>query len=80
MSNGPAEVEILINGEVVGKESVNKGAGLVSAPFNGKSGPVTVRLVKNGQTVAEGKGEPIDSACPSDGLTNWNAWVGVAKA
>lgn len=77
LSNSDAEVEIAIGGQVVGKGPVKKGAALFSAPFNGKEGPVTVKLIKNGATI-EGTGEGISNGCPADGLTNWNAWVGSA--
>ena len=63
---------------MVGKGAVKKGAALFSAPFNGKEGPVTVKLIKNGKPVIQGTGEKISNSCP-DNLTNWNAWVGVAK-
>lgn len=78
LSNSDAEVEISIGGQVVGKGAVKKGAALFSAPFNGKEGPVTVKLIKNGKPVIQGTGEKISNSCP-DNLTNWNAWVGVAK-
>ncbi|KAF8452960.1 glycoside hydrolase [Terfezia claveryi] len=79
LSRSDADVEISIGGQVVGKGAVKKGVALFSAPFSGKEGQVTVRLIKDGKTVIEGTGEAISNSCPAGGLTNWNAWVGIAK-
>lgn len=73
------DIEISIGGKVVKTGPAKKGAALLSAPFNGNEGPVTVKLIRYGKPVIQGTGEAISNKCPADGLTNWNAWVGVAK-
>ncbi len=48
-----------------------------SVPFNG-AGAVVITLSRGGSTIAQiSNGPPISSAC-TNGLTNWNAWVGEA--
>jgi len=79
LSNTAAQIEITIGGQVAGKGNVGKGAALFSAPFGGRQGPVTVKLIKGGTAFAQGTGPSISNNCPSDGKTNWNAWVGSAK-
>lgn len=46
-----------------------------STPFNGQTGTVTVKVVRDGSTVVSATGTPI-SASPVNGKTNYNAWVG----
>ncbi|KAF8472708.1 glycoside hydrolase [Kalaharituber pfeilii] len=79
LSKEPAEIEIWIGAVLVSRGNVGRGAGFFQATFDGKIGPVTVKLIRNGQVITEGTGETIIGDCP-EGLTNWNAWVGVAKA
>lgn len=78
LSGSDAKVVISIGGQVVGTGSVKKGAAFVSAPFNGKVGQVTVKLIRPGKPVIQATGVAISNDCPG-GLTNWNAWVGVAQ-
>lgn len=45
-----------------------------STPFNGRTGTVTVNVVRNGVIIATASGVPIVSA-PANGKTNYNAYV-----
>ncbi|KAL5336623.1 glycosyl hydrolase family 71-domain-containing protein [Aspergillus crustosus] len=54
----------------------NVGAYHGSVDFDGRTGPVTVGLVRNEQTIAKIDGEAIGN-CAHD-IQNWNAWVGSA--
>ncbi|KAH8666486.1 glycosyl hydrolase family 71-domain-containing protein, partial [Xylariales sp. PMI_506] len=48
-----------------------------SVPFNG-AGAVVITLSRDGATIAEvSDGPDISDSC-TDGITNWNAWVGEA--
>ena len=80
LSNSAAQVEIYINGEFAGRGDVGSGASLFSAPFAGRQGPVTVKLIKGGAVFAQATGASISNGCPPDGKTNWNAWVGSAPS
>ncbi|KAI5809829.1 putative alpha 1,3-glucanase, GH71 family [Peziza echinospora] len=79
LATEPSDVEVSIGGAVVGTGKVGKGAGFFSANFGGKTGPVKVRLLRNGKEIAAGTGTSIDAQC-NNGIINWNAWVGVARA
>ena len=79
LSKVSGHVDVLVNGVSVGSASIQKGAGLVQVPFQGRSGQVVVRLYRDGAALLESKGESVLTACP-DGMENFNAWVGSAKA
>ncbi|THY17642.1 glycoside hydrolase [Aureobasidium pullulans] len=49
-----------------------------SVPFSGR-GAVTVKITRNGNTVAQMNGLSITDTC-ANGIENWNAWVGSATA
>lgn len=49
------------------------------ASFSGHTGDVVVTISRNGKTIAEVKGKAITISC-TNGLANWNAWVGSAQA
>lgn len=46
-----------------------------SVPFNGRTGPVTVSIVR-GSSVEVSEAGPAITDSPPNGLTNYNAWVG----
>ncbi|KAJ9367746.1 CAZyme family GH71 and CBM24 [Paecilomyces variotii] len=48
-----------------------------SVAFDGRTGPVTVSLLRDNKVIATVEGEPISATCPN-GMQNWNAWVGNA--
>lgn len=50
-----------------------------SAPFNGATGQVIVRVFRSSVTVAQVSGKAITPTC-TKGIQNWNAWVGSATA
>jgi glucan endo-1,3-alpha-glucosidase len=60
-------------------EAEDIGVNHFSQPFNGQTGNVTFSIERDGQTVLTGTGEEI-LATPSDGITNFNAWVGGVSA
>lgn len=45
-----------------------------STPFNGRTGPITVTVVRSGVVIATASGVPVVSA-PANGKTNYNAYV-----
>jgi hypothetical protein len=49
------------------------------APFSGHTGEVVVTISRDGSTIAEVVGTVITTSC-TDGLANYNAWTGSAKA
>jgi len=49
-----------------------------SVPFNGNTGVVTVTISRNGNTIAQVNGASITTSC-TNGLVNWNAWVGSSS-
>ncbi|KAJ6163702.1 hypothetical protein N7497_003681 [Penicillium chrysogenum] len=48
-----------------------------SQHIDGRTGPVTVSLMRNNVVITTIQGESISSGCPN-GIQNWNAWVGSA--
>ncbi len=74
--NSPTTVTVQIGSNSPDTFQINSG-GLFhsSTPFNGRTGTVTVRLVRDGVIFPSGVGVPI-VASPSNGKTNYNAWVG----
>ncbi|KAK9241814.1 glycosyl hydrolase family 71-domain-containing protein [Lipomyces tetrasporus] len=50
-----------------------------SVPFNGDTGKVIVTISRSGTTIAQIVGQSITTSC-TDGIENWNAWVGSATA
>ncbi|KAL4803057.1 glycoside hydrolase [Aspergillus unguis] len=56
-----------------------KGMYYGSIGFERQTGEVVVALERDGETLAEMKGNEISDSCPRN-LTNWNAWVGNATA
>ena len=46
-----------------------------SVPFNGRTGAVTVSIVRGSDVVVSEAGPAITNS-PPNGLTNYNAWVG----
>ena len=48
-----------------------------SVPFHGRTGAVSIKVVRNGNTVVQQTGQAISTTC-TNGVTNWNAWVGSA--
>ncbi|KAL8415240.1 hypothetical protein RB594_006180 [Gaeumannomyces avenae] len=57
------------------------GAGMYhgSVPFNGRLGQVVVTITRDGNQIARVDGASISTSC-TNGITNWNAWVGGAWA
>lgn len=64
---GSNETDILSSNEV--------GAFHSSVPFNGRTGAVTVSIVRGSDVVVSEAGPAITNS-PPNGLTNYNAWVG----
>ncbi|GJC99199.1 glucan endo-1,3-alpha-glucosidase agn1 [Colletotrichum higginsianum] len=56
------------------------GIGLYHAavPFDGRTGDVNIRLLRDGNAALEFTGASITGSCP-EGIQNWNAWVGSAS-
>lgn len=72
----PSTVSLQIgNGTPVTFSASSAGAFHSSTPFNGKTGTVTIKVIRNGSTVVSATGTPI-VASPANGKTNYNAWVG----
>ena len=54
-----------------------KGINHWSQPFNGQTGNVTFKIVRNEEVVGEGVGEAISGYTPlSNGQVNFNTWSG----
>ncbi|KAJ5382695.1 hypothetical protein N7517_000606 [Penicillium concentricum] len=49
-----------------------------SVAFGGRTGPVTVSLMRENVVIATIEGKAISGSC-TNGIQNWNAWVGSAK-
>ncbi|CAK1363204.1 Mutanase [Cercospora beticola] len=80
--DSPADAIVTIGGVNTTATWRNKpsgGRGLYhgSVPFNGRTGQVSISVVRNGNTVIQQTGKPISTSC-QNGVTNWNAWVGSA--
>lgn len=79
----PADVSVTIGGVDV-KASWRNAPDHVTgiyhgqASFGGNTGDVVVTISRDGKTIAQVKGEAITTSC-TDGLANWNAWVGSAQ-
>lgn len=48
-----------------------------SVAFDGRTGPVTVSLMRDNVIIATIEGKAISESC-TNGIQNWNAWVGSA--
>ncbi|KAJ5651622.1 uncharacterized protein N7484_005345 [Penicillium longicatenatum] len=48
-----------------------------SVAFGGRTGPVTVSLMRDNVVIATIEGKAISGSC-TNGIQNWNAWVGSA--
>ncbi|KAF3807739.1 Mutanase [Colletotrichum gloeosporioides] len=85
MLTSPADIELQIGGETTSNfewiSTPPGGVGIYhgSVPFWGRTGTVSIRLLRNGQAFTRLDGPAILSTCPH-GLTNWNPWVGTAIA
>jgi glucan endo-1,3-alpha-glucosidase len=74
--NAPSTISVQIGGNPATKfQATEAGVNHFSQDFNGQTGQVTFSIERNGETMLSGTGEAISSA-PSDGVTNFNAWVG----
>lgn len=72
----PATVTVQIGGNETDILSSNAvGAFHSSVPFNGRTGAVTVSIVRGSDVVVNEVGPAITNS-PPNGLTNYNAWVG----
>lgn len=72
----PSTISVQIgNSAAITFTATSAGAFHSSTPFNGKTGTVTVKVVRNGSPVVSATGTPI-VASPANGKTNYNAWVG----
>ncbi|CAG8350820.1 unnamed protein product [Penicillium salamii] len=76
-----AVVSIGGDAQTVGWSSVpgdDVGAYHGSVAFGGRTGPVTVSLMRDNVVIATVEGKAVSGSCPN-GIQNWNAWVGSAK-
>jgi hypothetical protein len=78
----PADVSVSIGGNVQTgswRNTPDGGIGLYhgSVPFSGSLGEVVVTISRDGSVIAQSSGPAISTSC-TDGLENWNAWVGQA--
>ncbi|OQE13014.1 hypothetical protein PENFLA_c057G06428 [Penicillium flavigenum] len=76
----PAVVSIRGNAETVGWSSVpgdDIGVYYSSVAFDGRTGPVTVSLIRGSTMITTIEGKAISGSC-TDSIQNWNAWVGSA--
>ena len=72
----PSTISVQIgNSAAITFTATSAGAFHSSTPFNGKTGTVTVKVIRNGSPVVSATGTPI-VASPANGKTNYNAWVG----
>lgn len=69
-----AQMKVKIGSNNWDKYVVRAGLFHGSIPFNGRTGPVTMTVVRNGVDIATATGVPIVSA-PANGKTNYNAYV-----
>lgn len=71
----PAEVSVQIgDSDPTIEKAKNAGANHFAVPFNGRTGKVTVTIVRGGHSVVSATGTEISNDC-KDGLINWNAVV-----
>jgi glucan endo-1,3-alpha-glucosidase len=78
--NSPSTVYVQVgNGPRTQFTAANTGINHFSQPFNGQTGNVSFSIVRNGNTVLSGTGAAITNS-PSNGITNFNAWVGGVSA
>ncbi|OLN87233.1 Mutanase Pc12g07500-like protein 2 [Colletotrichum chlorophyti] len=83
---GPASVSVSIGGVVQegswdddGVPSGGVGVYHGSVPFNDRTGEVVVTVHRGGEVVAQVQGRSITTEC-TQGVNNWNAWVGSASS
>lgn len=69
-----AEVSVKIGDNDPTVLQAEPGANHFAVPFNGRTGKVTVRVSRDGQSVISATGTEISGNC-ADGLVNWNAIV-----
>ena len=76
----PATVTIQIgSNSPTNFQATKVGLNHFSQPFNGQTGQVIVKIVRNGATSVQGTGTAIIPQ-PANGIANYNAWVGSASA
>ncbi|KAF1949169.1 glycoside hydrolase [Byssothecium circinans] len=76
----PATVTVQIGTNAATSFTATKtGLNHFSQPFNGQTGAVSVKIVRNGAVVVQGSSRQISSG-PSNGIQNFNAWVDSASA
>lgn len=80
--SSPADAVVTIDGSnttATWSTKPSGGSGLYhgSVAFNGRTGAVSIAIVRNGNTVLQQTGRDISTTCTND-ITNWNAWVGSA--
>jgi hypothetical protein len=72
----PSVVTIQIGGGSAAAFQANHvGLNHFSTPFNGQTGPVSVAITRNGQTISSATGPAITDDLPN-GSVDWNAYVG----
>lgn len=72
--NGAAQVKVQIGSNTPDIFQATAGLFHGSTPFNGRTGPITVTVVRSGVVIATASGVPVVSA-PANGKTNYNAYV-----
>lgn len=74
----PAQVSVQIgSNSPTTFQATKTGLNHFSQNFNGQTGAVTVKIIRNGATVVQGTGRQIMSS-PGSSPNNYNAWVGSA--
>lgn len=71
---GAAQVKVQIGSNTPDTFQATAGLFHGSTPFNGRTGPIKVTVVRGGVIIATASGVPIVSA-PANGKTNYNAYV-----
>lgn len=74
----PSQVTVTIGNATTTLDANHAGINHFSVPFDGRTGPVELAIVRSGQTVVSTMGPAITTEC-TDGLVNWNAIVGSTK-
>lgn len=73
----PGEVQVQIGDNSLEKYNGVKGHNHWSQSFDGQTGEIKFRILRNEAVVKWGKGRPIRAVTVlENGLTNYNAWVG----
>lgn len=72
----PSTVTLQVGGNQAQQfQATQPGLNHFSAPFNGQTGVVNFQIIRGESAVAKASGAAIQST-PSNGITNFNAWVG----